>query len=95
LKKYAEQVLENQRLLALDISLMETSPRWWGVHKETIQEWYQCKQILRIRFGAEHGSNTVHKYDGCCASFVALVRKMEVLASLVGFAKQDSCKEKG
>jgi hypothetical protein len=31
----------------------------------------------------------------CCASFVTLVRKIEVLASLVGFAKQDSCKEKG
>jgi hypothetical protein len=33
--------------------------------------------------------------DPCCASFITLVRKTKVLASLVGFAKQDSCKEKG
>jgi hypothetical protein len=32
-------VLENQRLLALDISLKAKPARWWGAHKETIQEW--------------------------------------------------------
>jgi hypothetical protein len=31
----------------------------------------------------------------CCASFVTLVSKIEVLASSVGFAEQDNCKEKG
>jgi hypothetical protein len=43
LTNYEEEVLENQWLLALDISLKETPTRWWGVHKETIQDWYQCK----------------------------------------------------
>jgi hypothetical protein len=30
----------------------------------------------------------------CCASFVTLVSKIEVLAILVGFSKQDNYKEK-
>jgi hypothetical protein len=41
--KYEEEVLENQRFLALDISLKATPARWWGAHKETIMDWYQCK----------------------------------------------------
>jgi hypothetical protein len=43
LTKYEEEVLENQRLLALDISLKETLAIWWGSHKETIWYWYPCK----------------------------------------------------
>jgi hypothetical protein len=35
---YEECFLENHRLLALDIALKETPARWWGVHKETIQD---------------------------------------------------------
>ena len=57
-------MLENHRLLALDISLKGTPVRWWGAHKETIWDRYQCKQLLRIRFGAELGSHRVQKYDG-------------------------------
>jgi hypothetical protein len=57
-------VLENQRLLALDITLKATPARWWGAHKETIKDWYQCKLLLRIRFGVEQGSNQLHEYDG-------------------------------
>jgi hypothetical protein len=53
LKNYEEEVLENQRLLALDIALKETPARWWGVHKETIQGWYQSKRLLHIRFGTK------------------------------------------
>jgi hypothetical protein len=33
-----EEVLENHRLLALDIALKETPSRWWGAHKETIHD---------------------------------------------------------
>jgi hypothetical protein len=50
LTRYEYEVLPNQRLLALDIALKETPARWWGVHKETIRDWYQCKRLLRIRF---------------------------------------------
>jgi hypothetical protein len=40
LKNYEEDVLENQRLLAIDISLKATPTRWWSTHKEIIQDWY-------------------------------------------------------
>jgi hypothetical protein len=47
LTKYEEEVLENQRLLTLDISLKETPARWWGEHKETIQN--SSGVILRMK----------------------------------------------
>jgi hypothetical protein len=50
LTQYEDEVLENQRLLALDLALKATPARWWGTHKETITNWYQCKRLLRIRF---------------------------------------------
>jgi hypothetical protein len=53
LTNYEEEDLENQRLLAMDISLKETLAIWLGAHKETIQDWYQCKRLLGIRFGTE------------------------------------------
>jgi hypothetical protein len=53
LKNYEEEILENQRLLVMDIALKETPAIWWGAHKETIQDWYQCKRLLCIRFGTE------------------------------------------
>jgi hypothetical protein len=40
LKKYEDEVLENQRLLALELALKATPARWWGDHKETITDWY-------------------------------------------------------
>ena len=43
LTRYEDEVLENKRLLSLDIVLKETLVRWWGVHKETVKDWYQCK----------------------------------------------------
>jgi hypothetical protein len=57
-------VLDNQRLLSLDIELKETLVIWWGMHKDTFKDWYQCKWLLRIRFGAEQGRNQLQKYDG-------------------------------
>jgi hypothetical protein len=64
LTQYEDEVLENQRLLALDLALKATPTRWWGTHKETITDWYQCKRLLRIRFGAEHEYNKQQKYEG-------------------------------
>jgi hypothetical protein len=57
-------VLENKRLLALDIALKETPARWWGAHKDTVKYWYECKWLLHIMFGVEQGSNQLKKYDG-------------------------------
>jgi hypothetical protein len=38
LTRYEDEVLENQRLLSLDIALKETPARWWGAHKETVKD---------------------------------------------------------
>jgi hypothetical protein len=46
LTQYEDEVLENQRLLALDLALKATPARWWGTHKDTITDWYQCKRLL-------------------------------------------------
>jgi hypothetical protein len=48
----------------MDIELKETPATWQGTHKETIKDWYQCKQLLRIRFGTKQGSDQLHIYDG-------------------------------
>jgi hypothetical protein len=64
LAQYEDEVIENQRLLALNIALKATPARWWGTHKETIKDWYQCKRLLHIRFGTEQKRNKQHKYDG-------------------------------
>jgi hypothetical protein len=64
LTQYEDEVLENQRLLALDLALKDTPARWWGAHKETITNWYQCKRLLCIRFGTEQIGNKQQKYDG-------------------------------
>jgi hypothetical protein len=38
LTQYEDEVLENQRLLSLDLSLKSRPARWWGAHKETITD---------------------------------------------------------
>jgi hypothetical protein len=48
----------------MDISLKETHERWCGVQKETVKDWYQCKRLLYIRFGTEHGRNQLQRCDG-------------------------------
>jgi hypothetical protein len=46
------------------MTLKATPARWWGAHKETIQDRYQCKRLLRIRFCIEQGRNKMKRYDG-------------------------------
>jgi hypothetical protein len=64
LTNFELKVLEIQRLLVLDIALKETPACWWGTHKENIHDWYQCKILLCIRFGAEQENKYMQKYDG-------------------------------
>jgi hypothetical protein len=64
LAQYEDEVLESQRLLALDISLKDTPTRWLGAHKEKITNWYQCKRLLCIRFNTEQKNKKQQKYDG-------------------------------
>jgi hypothetical protein len=49
--------------LVLDISLKATFALWWGTHKENINDWYQCKRLLHIRFGVEQENKHMEKYD--------------------------------
>jgi hypothetical protein len=51
--RYKYEVLENKRLLALEITLKATPKIWWGAHKETVKVWYQCKRLLRMIFGTK------------------------------------------
>jgi hypothetical protein len=62
--RYEEEVTDTQILLSIDIALRATLAIWWGTHKETIKDWYQCKRLLHIRFGTEQRSNWKKKYDG-------------------------------
>jgi hypothetical protein len=57
LTQYKDVVLDNQRLLSLDLALKATPARWWGAHKKTITNWYQCKQLLHIKFSVEQKKN--------------------------------------
>ena len=42
-RRYEHEVLENKRMLSLDIEFKETPAIWWGAHKEIVKDWYQCK----------------------------------------------------
>jgi hypothetical protein len=46
------------------MALKETPTRWWGAHKEKINNWFQCKRLLCIRFGGEKEKRYLEKYDG-------------------------------
>lgn len=56
--------MENKRLPTLDISLKATPARSWGTHKEKINNWFQGKILLCIRFGADQENIFLDKYDG-------------------------------
>jgi hypothetical protein len=64
LTKFILEVLENQRLPVLDISLKATPTHWLGTHKENIHDSHQCKRLLCIRFGIEKENKYMEKYDG-------------------------------
>jgi len=62
--KFEEDVMENKILPTLEISLKATLARWWGTHKSKINNWFQCKSLLRIRFDAKKEHKYEEKYDG-------------------------------
>jgi hypothetical protein len=62
--KFELEVVENKILPVLDISLKDTPTQWWGTHKENINNWYQCKRLMRNRFGTKQENRYMEKYDG-------------------------------
>jgi hypothetical protein len=51
--KFELEVVESKRLPVLYIALKYTPTHWWGTHKEKINNWFQCKRLLCIRFSGE------------------------------------------
>lgn len=62
--KYEVEFMENKILPTLNISLKSTPARWSGTQKENINNWFQCKWLLHIRFDAEHELKYGEKYEG-------------------------------
>lgn len=63
LDDYEGQVLERQKLIALDIALKSTPARWWGTHKKNIRDWQECRRLMWIRFH-QISTEMELKYDG-------------------------------
>jgi hypothetical protein len=62
--KFELEVVQSQRLPVLDYALKYTPAHWWGTHKENINNWFQCKRLLRIRFDAQQEHKYQEKCDG-------------------------------
>jgi hypothetical protein len=45
-----EKIVEDQRILVLDIALQDTPGRWWTNHKALVENWDNVKQAFRYRF---------------------------------------------
>ena len=53
LTEFEGLVIESQRLSTLDHVLKAMPTRWWGMHKQFITEWPQCRRLMEVRFGEE------------------------------------------
>ena len=51
LNEFEELVIESQRLSTLDHALKAIPARWWGVHKNYLRDWPQCRRLMEVRFG--------------------------------------------
>ena len=45
-----EKIVEDQRILVLDLALEDTLARWWASHKVLIKNWEDVKQAIRYRY---------------------------------------------
>ena len=45
-----EEILESQRICALDVALKGTPARWWDAHKQDIKDWHVATHVLQQRF---------------------------------------------
>jgi hypothetical protein len=45
-----ENVVEDQSISLLDLSLQDTPARWWANHKDLVENWEDVKQDIQYRF---------------------------------------------
>jgi hypothetical protein len=45
-----ENLVDDQRISVLDLSLHETPARWWANHKALLKNWDDVKQAIKYRF---------------------------------------------
>lgn len=55
---YQMKIPKKDWLRALDVALKATLARWQSTHKRCIEEWSQCKMLMKIKF------STTSKYFG-------------------------------
>ena len=41
-----ENIVEDQRILVLDLALKETPAKWWASHKALINKWEDVKKAI-------------------------------------------------
>jgi hypothetical protein len=63
LMKFELKVVESHILPILDTYLKVTPSHLWGTHKEIINNWFQFKTLLCIRFDKEKEHRYQEKYD--------------------------------
>jgi hypothetical protein len=47
---FEESVPMQQRFLAMDKALKETLEIWQGTHKTNIEDWVQCRTLMKTQF---------------------------------------------
>ena len=53
LVEFEEKIIESHRLSTLEYVLKAMPTRWWGRHKQSISDWFQCRILMEIIFGDE------------------------------------------
>ena len=63
LDAFEREVLENHHFQAWDWVLRATPARWWGMHKDSFDDWHMYKNMMRLQFGHPKIC-LIEKYDG-------------------------------
>jgi hypothetical protein len=81
LNTFEAQLLEQQRILTLEIVPKATPARWWA-HKEKIEDSQHCRGLIQERFNTHVGDMT-HKYirEGNPKYHVAQCEQLWILVS--------------
>jgi len=62
LDAFEREVPKNHHFQALDWELCVTCSRWWGIHKDSFDDWHEYRRMMRICFG-HLKVQLIEKYD--------------------------------